>query len=170
MIYVCVTTNFHFVCVVLYSSTEDIILSACIYNTLLHCMQLVSWVSCTLHLLVFLSLVKSTWWGITNTYQLVHMCCNNYFLTLYCMGTDPRMSKFCGFRGHQQNRRKNPSKICEAMPMQEHAPLLGKTSSRMVFLHYFRPTTDHWFRRKTPCLFSFAIMHLSTDPWLPSHS
>ena len=45
--------------------------------------------------------------------------------------------------------------------MQEHAPSLGKTSTRMALLHYFRPTSDH--RRETPCVV-FLRHHLFTDP------
>ena len=45
------------------------------------------------------------------------------------------------------------------MPTQEHAPSLGKTSTRMALLRYFCPTTEE----KPRVLFSFAIT-LFTDP------
>ena len=69
------------------------------------------------------------------------------------------------FWGHQPNIHVILAKFCEAM--QEHIPSLGKRSSRMALLRYFRPTTDHW--RETLCVV-FLCHHLFTDPQVPSHN
>ena len=83
----------------------------------------------------------------------------------YRMGTNFRgWLNFAVFEGTSQTAKNNPSEnFCGATPMQEHAPSLGKTSSRMVLLRYFRPTTDHW--RETPCVVFLPhhFVHWSTS-------
>ena len=80
----------------------------------------------------------------------------------YRMGTNFQgWLNFAVFESTSQTAKIILAKFWEATPTQEQSPLLGKTSSRIALLRYFRPTTDHWRETLVCC---FLCHHLITDP------